>query len=341
MNVETGINEDIEAFLAAWHNDSQQTMTVYTSGSTGQPKAMEVSKAQMRASAWATLRFLGLAPGHTALLCLPLRYIAGQMMLVRAEVGQLELHVVEPSSRPLSTCSEAPYFAAMTPMQVYESLRHPSDAALLREVRQLIVGGGAVSAELEALLVDFPHAVWSTYGMTETLSHVAMRRLNGAERSDYYTPLEGVTISQDAVRHTLNVYAPYVCDVPLATNDVCEVTDDGHFKILGRVDNVVCSGGVKLQIEQLEARLSTVFDAPFALTRVPDAALGEALTLLYCEGCLAEEALKRCAAVLTRIECPKWAYAVSALPMTATDKPARADIQALALALWKAENRPS
>lgn len=324
------IEEALSAFLRRWRDEGIEEMLVQTSGSTGAPKEMRVRKAHMRASAEATLKFLGLEPGHRALLCLPLQYIAGQMMVVRAEVGQLDLLVVEPSSRPLAGLTYAPDFVAMTPMQVYESLQHVHDANLLREVRHLIIGGGAVPEALEEQLADFPHAVWSTYGMTETLSHVAMRRLNGVGRSAYYTPLPEVSVCVDVERGTLTVHAPRVCPEVLYTNDVGEVDEAGCFVVLGRVDNIVCSGGIKLQIEVLEEQLRAVFTAPFALTSVPDVRLGQMLVLLYTEEVSEGEILERCAALLGTIASPKRAWRVDEVPTTATDKPSRAAIRALA-----------
>lgn len=324
------ITEALEEFLCRWHQADVDTMLVQTSGSTGVPKAMFVPKVRMRASAEATLRFLGLKEGDTALLCLPLKYIAGQMMVVRAEIGRLHLLVVEPSSRPLATLADAPHFAAMTPMQVYESLQHVHDAALLREIRHLLIGGGATSAALEKQLIDFPYAVWSTYGMTETLSHIALRRLNGVGRSSYYRPLAGVNVSLNAERQTLDIFAPHVCSEVLHTHDVGEIRADGSFVILGRVDNVVCSGGIKLQIEQLETRLVGVFTMPYALTYVVDARLGQALSLIYTDPISSKEALARCATQLARLECPQYAFQVESLPLTATHKPARVALHSLA-----------
>lgn len=172
-----------DQFISDWQSPSP-TLLVHTSGSTGKPKPMLVEKSRMEASARITCRFLGLQPGDTALLCMPLDYIAGKMVCVRSLVWNLRLIRVEPCGHPLQHLDEVPTFAAMVPMQVYNSLQADNELRMLKQIKHLIIGGGAISHELEATLRTFPNAVWSTYGMTETLSHIALRRLSGANASD-------------------------------------------------------------------------------------------------------------------------------------------------------------
>ena len=203
----------LEEFLEVWHNDSP-FLQVQTSGSTGAPKPMAVEKRRMLASARITCDFLGLKPGDTALLCMPLDYIAGKMMVVRALECSLRLVSVPPSGHPLAhetALSQVFDFAAMVPLQVYNSLQVPAERSRLMQIRQLIIGGGAIDDALAAALKSFPHAVWSTYGMTETLSHIALRRLNGPEASDCYTPFPSVRLSLSA-DGCLIIEAPAVCD---------------------------------------------------------------------------------------------------------------------------------
>ena len=324
------------AFEAEWR-DPRPTLPVQTSGSTGAPKELHAEKARMAASAAMTCRFLGLEKGDTALLCMPIRYIAGKMVVVRALTRGLRLVCVAPSAHPFAEMRQAPTFAALTPMQVYETLRVPREAALLRATRCLIIGGGAVSEELAARLRGFPGQVWSTYGMTETLSHVAMRRLSGPGAGETYQPLPGVEVSlTDDGR--LVVSAPAVCPDRLVTNDLARLTPDGGFVILGRRDNVVCSGSIKLQIEALEKQLAPL-EGSFALTAVPDPKFGEALTLLYA-GPLTDEAVERlCRERLAPYERPKHFVRTDSLPLTETGKPARARIRELALRLIRKRSR--
>ena len=311
----------LEEFLKEWHSTSP-VLLVHTSGSTGQPKPLLVEKRRMEASARITCQFLGLREGDTALLCMPLDYIAGKMMVVRALACGLRLVSVVPSGHPLASVTQPIAFAAMVPLQVYNSLQVPEERERLRQIRHLLIGGGAIDDAMAEVLKDFPHAVWSTYGMTETLSHIALRRLSGSTRSDWYTPLAGVTVSLGD-GDCLVVDAPAVHDGILVTNDVAELSPVGgqSFRILGRKDNVVCSGGVKIQIEEVEQRLRPVLAAPFMATKRRDPKFGEALVLLT-EGS-PDEARSACAAVLPRLWLPRHYMHVDRLPVTATGKPAR------------------
>lgn len=311
----------LKDFLDDWNSPSP-TLTVHTSGSTGSPKPMEVEKQKMLNSARITCDFLHLRPGDRALLCMSLDYIAGKMMVVRSLERGLRLVSVEPTGHPFATLAhEEPFdLVAMVPLQVYNSLHVEEERAQLMRSRHLIIGGGAIDAELERELQNFPHAVWSTYGMTETLSHVALRRLNGQEASQWYKPFSHVGISQTA-DGCLVVDAPLVHDGPLVTNDRVEIHGN-RFRILGRKDNVVCSGGVKIQIEEVEEKLSGILTAPFMVSRQKDEKFGQVVVLLT-ESKDIEAVKETCRRVLPKYWQPKHYYHLEHLPMTATGKPAR------------------
>lgn len=313
--------QEVEDFKARWQTPCP-TLTVHTSGSTGEPRPMQADKVRMWNSAQATVSALGLQPGNTALLAMPLRYIAGQMMVVRSLAAQLQLWPVVPSLHPYAGLHEAPDFAALTPMQVYESLRVPHERSLLRRTLCLIIGGGPITAELETALQTFPHAVWSTYGMTETLSHIALRRLNGPTASTAYKPLDGVRVSLSP-QGTLQIEAPQVHEGLLVTNDLAELLPDGSFRILGRRDNVIDSGGLKMQAEAIEAKLSDL-PVPFLITAAPDERSGEAVALVYeARHDLTGELAALCRERLDRYEQPRRWLRVDCLPRTETGKPAR------------------
>ena len=323
---------DLKEFLAEWHNDSP-TVLVHTSGSTGKPKPMWVEKRLMEASARMTCDFLGLREGDTALLCLPLDYIAGKMMVVRSQVRGMRLVCVEPSGEPLGTAAGGGKaagridFAAMVPMQVWNTLRVPEQRERLMAVRQLIIGGGAIDDALARELAGFPNQVWSTYGMTETLSHIALRRLSGPEATDWYTPMAGVSVSL-ADNGCLVVDAPAVHDGQLVTNDIAELTADGRFRILGRRDNVICSGGIKIQAEEVERLLRAHLREPYIITKRRDERFGEAVVLLT-EGDVAD-AEGVCRRVLPKFWQPRVYVYVNRVPLTATGKPARFQAQQIA-----------
>ena len=321
----------LDEFVSDWQSDSP-TLLVHTSGSTGKPKPMLVEKRRMEASARITCGFLGLRAGDTALLCMPLDFIAGKMVVVRSLVWGLRLMTVEPSGHPLKGLTESPTFAAMVPMQVYNSLKVEEERRLLRDIKHLIIGGGAVNSDMAEELRGFPNVVWSTYGMTETLSHIALRRLSGAEASEWYEPFDGVGVTTNA-DGCLVIDAPAVCAQPLVTNDIAEIAPDGRrFRIRGRRDNVVCSGGLKLQIEEMEARLQPHLNVPYMISKRPDDKFGEAVVLLAVTDDM-ESVCEVCRKHMPRYEQPRYFLAVSELPMTSTGKPARAEAMKLCAAM--------
>lgn len=320
--------QDLEAFLQEWYN-SEPTVWVHTSGSTGTPKPMQVEKERMRASAQLTCQFLGLKEGDTALLCMPLQYIAGKMVVVRSLVTGLRLLPVSPSGHPLATLTEAPTFAAMIPMQVYNSLQMPEERSKLMEIKHLIIGGGAIDDALGEALKDFPNQVWSTYGMTETLSHIALRRLNGPNASAWYTPFEQVRIRLSN-EGTLIIHAPKVCAEELITNDIAEVNAEGKFRIIGRKDNTINSGGVKIQMEQVESALKAHLPIEFQITAAPDAKFGEIVVLLYNKVEKEDEIRQACNKYLPPYWVPKRYIGVDKLPQTGTGKPDRAKARQIA-----------
>ena len=342
----------LEEFLDTWHSPSE-TLLVHTSGSTGTPKPMLVEKRRMLNSAKITCDFLGLKPGDTALLCMSLDYIAGKMMVVRSIEHSLKLISVKPSGHPLKDIDTDITFAAMVPMQVYNTLQVPEERERLTHIKHLIIGGGAIDSSLEAELRSLPGdiAIWSTYGMTETLSHIALRRINGKEASEWYQPFDSVKVSQTE-EGCLVIDAPLVCKQPLVTNDIVEIQpnicndiqpniynelqpyiynnvreEGGRFRIKGRKDNVICSGGIKIQIEEVESLLKPHLQKPFMLAKRKNEKFGEIAVLLT-----EDEDLKKVEATVRRLLSdnskkywiPREYMHVESLPLTETGKPKRA-----------------
>ncbi|WP_018464689.1 AMP-binding protein [Segatella paludivivens] len=319
----------LDEFLTEWNNDSD-TILVHTSGSTGKPKPMYVDKKRMLNSARITCDFLGLRSGDMAFLCMSLDYIAGKMLVVRSIERKLNLVSVTPSGHPLKDISlsfDKPSLAAMVPLQVYNSLNVAAEAEKLRSFTHLIIGGGAIDDELAEALRSFPNNVWSTYGMTETLSHIALRRLNGDHASEWYTPFDRVKVSQNEVG-CLVIDAPLVHDGKLVTNDIVEIKN-GQFRILGRKDNVICSGGIKIQMEEVERALRPYIESPFMITKRSDKKFGEIVVLITENNNIAEvKAI--CKRVLPKYWCPHDYLHVESIPLTETGKPARAEALSLA-----------
>ena len=331
----------LEDFLSEWNNGSDRVL-VHTSGSTGKPKPMMVEKKRMLNSARITCDFLGLKPGDSALLCMSLDYIAGKMVVVRSIERHLHLISVSPSGHPLKDVNEEIIFAAMVPMQVYNILQVPEERERLSRIRHLIIGGGAIDAALEQELQSLPGdiAIWSTYGMTETLSHIALRRINGDEPSEWYQPFDSVRISQTE-EGCLVIDAPQVCAETLVTNDIVEIepyiynkVEKLRFRIKGRKDNVICSGGIKIQIEEVETLLKPHLEKPFMLAKKKDGKFGEIAVLLT-----EDEDIKRVEATVRHLLSdesekssdhkkykywiPKEFRYVEHLPLTKTGKPKR------------------
>ena len=306
-------------FLDEWNNP-KNTVEVQTSGSTGVPKCIRVEKQRMLNSARITCDFLGLKSGDTALLCMPLDYIAGKMVVVRSIERQLRLTTVEASGHPLKNITNSFDFAAMVPMQVYNSLQVAEEREKLRTIKHLIIGGGPIDNDLQQQLSSFPNNVWSTYGMTETLSHIALRRLNGENASLWYTPFCTVSISLNT-NGCLVIEAPLVHEGRLETHDRAEIRD-GKFRILGRLDNVINSGGIKIQAEEVEEKLRPHIKMPYLISKCRDEKFGEVVVLLT--ECPDLSFVKEiCCNVLPKFWQPKYYLYTSHIPLTGTEKPAR------------------
>ncbi|MBK5722787.1 AMP-binding protein [Dysgonomonas sp. Marseille-P4677] len=265
-------------FLKDWFSRSP-FLKVQTSGSTGIPKEILVEKERMMRSAELTCSFLSLKEGDKALLCMSLDYIAGKMMVVRALIAGLDLYPVAPSGNPLREITVAFDFAAMIPMQVYNSLQSEIEREQLAKIKNLIIGGGAIDPKLQKNIESFPNKIYSTYGMTETLSHIALRKLNGNDASDSYIPFSSVTLSLSE-DNTLVIDAPLVASERLYTNDIAEIGADGNFRIIGRKDNIINSGGIKIQIEKIEELIQPLLSCNFAVTSYPDPKFGEIVVLV-------------------------------------------------------------
>lgn len=274
-------------FILDWVKPSAY-LEVQTSGSTGIPKKFKVKKEHMINSALATGKFFELPAGSTALMCLPANFIAGKMMLIRAMVLGWELDLVPPSSNPLDQVFKTYDFCAMTPFQLDNSIGR------LHLIDKLIVGGGAVSPQLTKMVQGLNTQVYETFGMTETVSHIAAKRLNPENKKSKPIPfkvLPDITISSDE-RGCLVVKAPNVAEDVVITNDVVEIITYKKFIWKGRYDNVVNSGGIKLFPEEIERKLNKVIDKRFFVTGMPDDSLGEKL-VLFVEADFSEEFLEK------------------------------------------------
>jgi O-succinylbenzoic acid--CoA ligase len=299
-------------------------LTVKTSGSTGTPKNMQVSKQKMINSANLTCDFLRLRPENKALLCLPLKYIAGKMMVVRAIVAELDLIPVQPDGNPLNHFNNFSFdFAAMIPLQIYNLLNN--NPKQLQNIKNVLIGGSSIDMRLEEQLQPFTNNFYASYGMTETLSHIALRRLNGKDKSPYYNPFNSVKLSLSEDK-TLIINAPLVADNILHTNDIAEIFEDGSFQILGRKDNIINSGGIKIQPEIIENILSSLINISFAITSLPDEKLGE-IVVLVTEKKISKSLFKD----LPKYCQPRKIIIIDKIPITETGKIKRKELRELLL----------
>lgn len=272
----TAFEEKVLFFLKEWFSEAS-TVSVQTSGSTGIPKIFDIEKEKMQNSAKMTCDFLGLNEGDTALLCLPVEYISGKMMLVRALERKLKLIVKMPDIHPLKDLEEKVDFCAMTPLQVENAL------SKIHLIKNLIIGGAAVSETLKRKLSRIENEkndnrrIFETYGMSETLSHIAMKEIFPNEE-EYFNTFDGIEISKDE-RGCLKILAPMLNPDVLTTNDLVELKNEKQFKFLGRADNIINSGGAKIFPEELETVVKKHIENEVVFLGIPDEILGHKLVL--------------------------------------------------------------
>jgi o-succinylbenzoate---CoA ligase len=317
------------SFCSEWLN-GKKTFLIYTSGSTGEPKPIEISRKQMTTSAAMTAAALNLKAGYKSLICLNTEFIAGKMMLVRGFESGMEMTIIPPSSNPLKEFPEETIFdfAAFVPLQIENIIREtPEKRIILERMKAIIIGGVNINPSLEVALQKISAPVYHTFGMTETVSHIALKRLNGNERSEYFKTLNEVKISQDE-RACLIIESP-LSDHPLITNDIVEIIDQSHFKWIGRIDNIINSGGIKIQAEKVEAALQKILHQlnltiRYFVCGIPHIEFGEIVAVVYegeeLEKEKIEEIKNNLKAIISKYELPKLFLAIGKFPETPTGK---------------------
>lgn len=274
---QTEFEEKVISFLENWYSDAK-TVSVQTSGSTGIPKVFEIEKEKMLSSAKMTCDFLNLKKGDSALVCLPVEYISGKMMVVRSVERKLKLFISSPSIKPLADLDREIDFCALSPLQVENSLDK------IHLIKNLIIGGAQVSEILKTKITQkFTNSntdlqIFETYGMSETLSHIGLKQIY-PNPEEYFSVFDGVSINLDE-RGCLNISAPKLNAETLQTNDLVELKNSRQFKFLGRIDNVINSGGLKIHPEQLENILKKQLPNEVAFLGVKDETLGQQLILV-------------------------------------------------------------
>lgn len=314
-------------FIKEWFSESKTTQ-IQTSGSTGIPKVFDIEKSKMLNSAQMTSDFLGLQKGNIALICLPIEYISGKMMVVRSILRKLKLKIVEPSTTPLETINQKIDFCAMTPLQVENSLDK------LHLIKKLIIGGASVSENLKNKISktlqfsNSPTQIFETYGMSETLSHIALKRIFPLQE-DWFTAFDGVEISLDE-RGCLKIFAPKLNPEVLQTNDLVEINDKKQFKFLGRIDNVINSAGAKIFPEELEKLVKQTIPNEAVFIGLDDEKLGQKSVLII-EGHESESINQKLSTINYKksFHKPKEIIFVEQIPRTPNGKVNRLDLKKL------------
>ena len=267
--------KDIYVFALSWLDDNKDTFEVQTSGSTGKAKTIVLQRTDMIKSAEATGKALGIKKGDTALLCLPAKYIAGKMMIVRAFVLGLDLYISTPSVDCLKNISTPINFCALIPLQLQYALDHGLYKEL-NKIDMIIVGGAplpnAYIDQLEALKAQ----VYATYGMTETITHIALKSLNGKQKSNSYQCLDLYKVAQDD-RGCLIIKT---AERQWVTNDLVHLSSPVKFDILGRIDFIINSGGLKINPQEIEREISHLIQERFMISYKEDTVLGQRVVLL-------------------------------------------------------------
>ena len=265
----------LSRFILDWFDESDFILQK-TSGSTGEPKTFMLKKDIMKKSAKLTCEFFELSEGDTALLCLPVDFIAGKMMVVRALAYGLNLITASPSSDPLKAINRKIDFTAMVPLQVSTVLEN--EKSNLDLISNLIIGGAEVSLQLEEKLLRTECRCFETFGMTETYSHIALREISNENKERAFTTMKDVTAQCDK-QGKLIITAPFISEIPLETNDLVEILTPNKFRWQGRADNLINTGGIKIIPELLERKLKNDIKQRFVFTSIPDNKLGNKLVL--------------------------------------------------------------
>ena len=320
--LKTSPKSDLKNFLSEWYS-KKKIIEVTTSGSTGKPKTLRLAKDFVAASAQRTIQFFQLKKGDRVLHCLPERYVAGKLMIIRALLGNLDLFAAEPATNFSFLQTEKFRFAAMVPAQVNKILHsEPHPGSWFQNLEQLLIGGSAVPFSVEKKLQSIPTSCYSSYAMTETATHIALRRLNENGADEYYHCMDDITV-QLSKENCLQIFMPGLAEQPLQTTDLAKLIDEKTFCILGRSDNVIISGGIKYSPEQIEKKLEPFIKIPFLISSLPHESLGEQLVLVI-EGNENNELLQNvkiiCKKRLTKYEQPRQIIFVQHLPKVENNK---------------------
>lgn len=259
-----------------WASD-REFVVCHTSGSTGNPKEIRLPKIFMEESAMRTIRRFSLTHNSHLHSCISPDFIGGKMMWVRSHLLNCRFTFETPSNRPLSGFSPADTldFVAIVPSQLLYICENYRD---MPRVGCYLVGGAPVNKSLRAMVDSLGINAYESYGMTETSSHIAVRKISSEETP--FHALGGITVSDND--GCLEISIPG--NPPIRTNDTANILSENEFFILGRRDNIIISGGKKLQPEIIEDIIRNVTGLKACVVGMPDEKWGEkAVCLLEAE----------------------------------------------------------
>ena len=320
--------KEILSFIIEWEK-GRSTFYFKSSGSTGIPKKITLHRDQMILSAESTMDFLGISAGGRSLLCLDPRYIAGKMVIVRSIIGNMDLYAIDPKSNPLYDFEPDYNFdlASFVPYQIVEILGDPNTSNIFRNIKNVLIGGAAISPQLERQLGLCENRIFHTFGMTETVSHIALRQLSGMEKSGYFKVLPGISIGIDE-RGCLTILGEITGGKKLATNDLVEIMEEQEFVWTGRIDQVINTGGIKINLNNLEFRVREILESinvlnDFFIDHVNDEKLGNKIVLILESGYanIDLDSLKESFnKLLSKFEIPREIHVIQKFPRTDTGK---------------------
>jgi len=322
----TQLSREVVGFLQTWF-DKEDTLVQQSSGSTGTPKKLRLNKQAMESSALMTGNFFGFQEGMKAFLCLSPSYIAGKMMILRALIWKLNLILGETDSNPVKNLNETIDFAAMVPLQLAKIMEQNPEK--LNNFNTIIIGGSAIPVSLEQKLTSFKTNFYHTYGMTKTMSHIALRKITESHSENYFKPLTGIHLTQDK-RGCLIIQADDWRIKKLVTNDLVELLPDQNFRILGRWDEVIISGGLKIHPQLIEQKLSQHLSKPFVLIGKAHETAGEIAILIIEDQPVTAHIFKYWQLlenILEPAEMPRELYFIKSIPQLSSGKPDRKSIQ--------------
>jgi len=310
--------DKIETLLQSILN-SQSYLYCSTSGSTGEPKKIKHTKSSLAISANKTISYFNLKENDSAALCLSVDHIAGIMMVVRAMIAGIHLHVYPVSKRAIDSIQEHIDFIAFVPMQMEYVMKNNERIQKIKRIKNRLIGGAPISSAMNELMEEHQISVFQSYGMTETISHVALKR-TGFKGDKHYTALEGIIFG--VKDEALAIFYPEIQEKPIYTKDRVSLIDKTSFQWLGRLDYIINSGGIKISPEVLEKKLCKTINTPFIITSIPDTELGEKIVLILTEKQFRKEELLKdnLRKYIANYEVPKAYSVIKELALTQNGK---------------------